>query len=124
MLIEAVGFVLIIGGLFAFAAVCAWSAQTLKQETGGIVNPSIFAGAFVFYHLVVKVCNGDAALHNYIIGLAALAVIAVDAFSVREQYGNRVALARALSSVYGALALAMLAMFLFGGGGKKHDDKK
>lgn len=34
MLIEAVGFVMVIGGFIAFAAVCAWSAQTLKKETG------------------------------------------------------------------------------------------
>ena len=124
MLIEAVGFVMVIGGFIAFAAVCAWSAQTLKKETGSVCNLSIIAGAFAFYNLVVKIGNGDAAFHNYVIGLIALAVIALDTLSVREQYGNRVALARALSSVYGALALALLAMFFFGGGGKKHDDRK
>ena len=124
MLIEAVGFVMVIGGFIAFAAVCAWSAQTLKKETGSVFNLSIIAGAFAFYNLVVKIGNGDAAFHNYVIRLIALAVIALDTLSVREQYGNRVALARALSSVYGALALALLAMFFFGGGGKKHDDRK
>ena len=124
MLIEAIGFIMVIGGFLAFAGVCAWSARTLKQETGNVFNLSIIAGAFVFYNLVVKIGNGDAAFHNYVIGLIALAVIALDTLSVREQYGNKVALARALSSVYGALALAVLAMFFFGGGGKKHDDKK
>lgn len=124
MLIEAVGLVMVIGACIAFAAVSAWSAQTLKKETGSVFNLSIIAGAFAFYNLVVKIGNGDAAFHNYVIGLIALAVIVLDTLSVREQYGNRVALARALSSVYGALALAVLAMFFFGGGGKKHDDRK
>lgn len=39
-------------------------------------------------------------------------MIALDASSFREQYGSKAALARALSSVYGALALAAYAMFL------------
>lgn len=124
MLIEAIGLLMIVAGAFAFAAVCAWSVRTLKRETGSVFNLSMIAGAFAFYNLVVKIGNGDAALHNYVIGLTALAVIALDALSVREQYGNKAALARALSSVYGALALAVLAMVFFGGGGKKHDREK
>lgn len=124
MLIEAIGLLMIVAGVLAFAAVCAWSVRTLKRETGSVFSLSMIAGAFAFYNLVVKIGNGDAALHNYVIGLIALAVIALDALSVREQYGNKAALARALSSVYGALALAVLAMFFFGGGGKKHDSEK
>lgn len=124
MLIEAIGLLMIVAGAFAFAAVCAWSVRTLKRETGSVFNLSMIAGAFAFYNLVVKIGNGDAVFHNYVIGLIALAVIALDALSVREQYGNKAALARALSSVYGALALAVLAMFFFGGGGKKHDREK
>lgn len=124
MLIEAIGLLIIVAGVLAFTTACAWSAQTLKEETGGVFSLSMIAGAFVFYNLIVKVRNGDAAFHNYVIGLIALAVIALDALSVREQHGNKAALARALSSVYGALALAVLAMFFFNGGGKKHDGKE
>ena len=124
MLIEAVGMFTIAAGVFAFAAVCAWPAQTLKKETGSVFSLSIIAGAFVFYNLIVKIGNGDAAFHNYVIGLIALAVIAVDAWSVREQYGSKAALARAFSSLYGALVLVVIAALFFGGGVKKQDDKK
>ena len=124
MLIEAIGLVVIVAGVFAFAAACAWSAQTLKRETGSVFSFSIIAGAFVFYNLVVKIHNGDAAFHNYVIGLIALAVIALDTWSTQEQYGNKAALARAFSSVYGALVLVVIAALFFGGGGKKQDDKK
>ena len=124
MLIEAIGLVVILAGVFAFAAACAWSAQTLKRETGSVFSLSIIAGAFVFYNLIVKIGNGDAAFHNYVIGLIALAVIALDTRIVWEQHGRKAALARAFSSVYGALVLVVIAMFFFGGGGKKQDDKK
>ena len=124
MLIEAVGMLAIEAGVLIFGLACAWSARTLKRETGYIFSPSVIAGAFVFYNLIVKIGNGDAAFHNYVIGLLALAVIAVDALAVREQYGTEAALARAFSSVYGALVLIVIAMFFFGGGGKKQDDKK
>lgn len=124
MLIEAIGLVVIVAGVFAFAAACAWSAQTLKRETGSVFSFSVIAGAFVFYNLVVKIGNGDAAFHNYVIGLIALAVIALDTRIVWEQHGRKAALARAFSSVYGALALVVITMFFFGGGGRKQDDKK
>ena len=124
MLIEAVGMIAIAAGVFLFAVACAWSVRTLKQETGSVFSLSVIAGAFVFYNLVVKIGNGDAALHNYVIGLTALAVIALDTRIVWEQYGRKAALARAFSSVYGALVLVVIAMFFFGGGGKKRDDKK
>lgn len=64
MLVEAAGFVIVIGGFIVFAAVCAWSAQTLKKETGSVFSLSIIAGAFAFYNLVVKIGNGDAAFHT------------------------------------------------------------
>ena len=124
MLIEAIGFVVIVAGVFAFAAACAWAVQTLKRETGSVFSLSIIAGALVFYNLIVKIGNGDAAFHNYAIGLIALAVIALDTRIVWEQHGRKAALARAFSSVYGALALVVITMFFFGGGGKKQDDKK
>ena len=124
MLIEAVGMLVIAAGVLAFGLACAWSVRTLKRETGYIFSPSVIAGAFVFYNLIVKIGNGDAALHNYVIGLLALAVIAVDALAVREQYGTETALARAFSSVYGALVLIVIAAFFFGGAGGKKDDRE
>ena len=124
MLIEAIGLVVIVAGVFAFGAACAWSVRTLKQETGSVFSLSVIAGAFAFYNLIVKIGNGDAVFHNYVIGLIALAVIALDTRIVWEQHGRKAALARAFSSVYGALALVVITMLFFGGGGRKQDDKK
>ena len=127
MLIEAIGLVVIVAGVIAFAYACAWSVRTLQKEIGYVFNPSVIAGAFVFYNLIVKIGNGDAAFHNYVIGLIALAFIVVDTCAVRDQYGNKAALARAFSSVYGALVLIVIATVFFGGAGvkeKKDDDKK
>lgn len=84
MLIEAIGLVVILAGVFTFAVACAWSVQTLKRETGSVFSLSIIAGAFVFYNLIVKIGNGDAAFHNYVIGLVALVVIALDTRIVWE----------------------------------------
>lgn len=123
MLIEALGLIWILAMFIAFVFACAWSWQTLKDETGSVFSLSMIAGALVFYNLVVKIGNGDAAFHNYVIGLIGLAVIALDSLTVREKYGNKAALARALSSVYGALALAAYALFFFGRG-QSHDGKK
>lgn len=124
MLIEAVGMLAIAAGVFVFAIACKWSVQTLKQETGSVFSLSVIAGALVFYNLLVKIGNGDAAFHNYVIGLIALAVIVLDTRIVWEKYGRKAALARAFSSVYGALALVVITAFFFSGGGKKHDDKQ
>ena len=124
MLIEAVGMLAIAAGVFVFANASKWSVQTLKQETGSVFSLSVIAGAFVFYNLLVKIGNGDAAFHNYVIGLIALAVIVLDTRIVWEKYGRKAALARAFSSVYGALALVVITVFFFSGGGKKHDDKQ
>lgn len=127
MLVEAMGMVAIIAGLVVFASACVWSFQTLKANTGGVFNPSMIAGIFVFYNLVVKTGNGDAAFHNYIIGLIALAVVVLDALAVCGQHDGKTALARVLSAVYGALIFAVIAFVLFDSsnrGGKKHEDEK
>ncbi len=124
MLIEAIGTFAIIAGILVFAFACAWSYNTLKTETGSVLGLSVIAGAFAFYNLIVKIGNGDAVFHHYVIGLIALAVMALEAWMTYEEYGSKAALARVLSSVYGALALAALALLFFGGGGKKQDNKK
>ncbi len=124
MLIEAVGTLAIIAGVLAFAYACVWSFMTLKAETGSVFSLSVIAGVFVFYNLWVKIGNGDAAFHNYVIGLLALAVIALDVWMTYEQHGSKAALARAISSIYGVLAvLAYMALF-YNRGGKQNDDKK
>lgn len=89
MLIEAIGLLVIVAGTLAFAAVCAWSVRTLKRETGSVFSLSMIAGAFAFYNLAAKIGNGDAALHNYVIGLIALAVIALDALASENSTGTR-----------------------------------
>ena len=125
MLVEAIGMLTIIAGLVVFACACVWSFKTLKANTGSVFNLSMIAGIFVFYNLVVKTGNGDAAFHNYIIGLIALVVVVLDALAVYGQHGGKTALARVLSAVYGALIFAAIAFMLFDSsnrGGKKHED--
>lgn len=59
VLIEAVGMLVIVAGVLVFGLACAWSARTLKRETGSVFSPSVIAGAFVFYNLIVKIGNGS-----------------------------------------------------------------
>ncbi len=124
MLVEAVGMLVIAACVLAFAYACVWSAQTLKANTRSVFNLSMISGVFVFYNLVVKIHNGDAAFHNYIIGLIALAIIVLDALAVYNEHGGRTALARVLSAVYGALAVAAIAFLLYDNSNKKRGGKQ
>ncbi len=124
MLIEAIGMLAIIAGVLAFAYACVWSARTLKADTGSIFNLSMIAGVFVFYNLVVKIHNGNASFLNYVIGLIALAIVVLDALAVYGEHGGRTALARILSAVYGALAVAAIALFLYDNSNKKRGGKQ
>lgn len=122
MLIEVIGMLAILAGLLIFAYACVWSARTLKADTGSVFNLSMIAGVFAFYNLFVKIGNGDAVFHNYIIGLIALAVILLDALAVYGEHGGKTALARILSAVYGALIFAAVAFLLYDSSNRKHDD--
>jgi len=124
MLIEVIGMLAIVAGVLIFACACAWSVMTLKADTGGVFNLSMIAGVFAFYNLVVKIHNGDAMLHNYVIGLIALAIIVLDALAVYGEHDGKTALARILSAVYGALAVAAIAFFLFDNNNKKRGGKQ
>jgi len=124
MLIEAVGTLAIIAGVLAFAYACVWSFVTLKAETGSVFSLSVIAGVFVFYNLWVKIGNGDAAFHNYVIGLIALAVVALDAWMTYEEHGGRTALARIISSLYGVLAVIAYVGLFYNRGGKQNENKK
>ena len=123
MLIETVGILGLVAGFVILICASVWSAWILNTNTGGVFNPSMIAGIFVFY-LALKIRYGEAAFQTYVIGLIALGVIILDAVTVYKKYGGRTALARILSAVYGVLIFLAIAFFSYNSSNRRRQNRK